>query len=73
VRVPDDVWVVGFDDTELAAWESFDLTSVEQPVHAIVETGVDRLRQRILDPDRPTEIVTLPCPLVIRGSTAHRH
>ena len=71
VRVPDDVWVIGFDNTELAAWESFDLTSVEQPVHAIVETGVNLLRQRIEDPDRPTETVTLPCPLIIRGSTAN--
>ncbi|WP_432886646.1 LacI family DNA-binding transcriptional regulator [Kribbella sp. CA-245084] len=72
-RVPDDVWVIGFDNTEMAAWESFDLTSVEQPTHTIVETGVDLLRQRIADPDRPTETVTLPCPLAIRGSTANRH
>jgi len=70
-KVPDDVWVIGFDNTELAAWESFDLTSVEQPVHAIVETGISLLRQRVADPDRPTEIITLPCPLVIRGSTAN--
>ena len=70
-KVPDDIWVIGFDNTELAAWESFDLTSVEQPVHAIVETGINLLRERIADPDRPTEIITLPCPLVIRGSTAH--
>jgi LacI family transcriptional regulator len=72
-RVPDDVWVIGFDNTEMAAWESFDLTSVDQPTHTIVETGVDLLRQRIADPDRPTETVTLPCPLAIRGSTANRH
>ncbi|RZT07804.1 LacI family transcriptional regulator [Kribbella sp. VKM Ac-2569] len=71
-RVPDDVWVIGFDNTEMAAWEAFDLTSVEQPIHAIVETGIDLLRQRIADPDRPAETITLPCPLVIRGSTANR-
>jgi LacI family transcriptional regulator len=70
-RVPDDVWVIGFDNTEMAAWEAFDLTSVEQPTHTIVETGVDLLRRRIADPDRPTEIITLPCPLAIRGSTAN--
>ncbi|HEY3513325.1 MAG TPA: LacI family DNA-binding transcriptional regulator, partial [Kribbella sp.] len=72
-RVPDDVWVVGFDNTEMAAWEAFDLTSVEQPVHSIVETGIQLLRERIADPDRPTEVITLPCPLAIRGSTANRH
>ena len=37
VKVPDDVWVIGYDNTDLAAWESFDLTSVAQPIHAIVE------------------------------------
>jgi LacI family transcriptional regulator len=72
-RVPDDVWVIGFDNTEMAAWEAFDLTSVEQPTHTIVETGVDLLRQRIAEPDRPTKTVTLPCPLAIRGSTANQH
>jgi LacI family transcriptional regulator len=41
-------------------------------VHAIVGTGIDLLRRRIEDPTRPTEIITLPCPLVVRGSTAHR-
>jgi LacI family transcriptional regulator len=56
----------------MAAWEAFDLTTVEQPVHAIVEAGVDLLRDRIVNPDRPTQVVTLPCPLVIRGSTANR-
>ncbi len=70
-HVPDDVWVIGFDNTEMAAWESFDLTSVEQPIHSIVETGIDLLRQRIADPDRPAQVVTLPCPLAIRGSTAN--
>ncbi|MEU4193220.1 LacI family DNA-binding transcriptional regulator [Kribbella sp. NPDC026611] len=72
-RVPDDVWVIGYDNTEMAAWESFDLTSVDQPVHAIVEQGIDLLRQRISDPTRPTQTITLPCPLAIRGSTANRH
>ncbi|TDW90386.1 LacI family transcriptional regulator [Kribbella pratensis] len=71
-RVPDDVWVIGFDNTEMAAWEAFDLTSVEQPIHSIVETGIDLLRRRIEDPDRPAATIKLPCPLAIRGSTANR-
>jgi LacI family transcriptional regulator len=69
-RVPDDVWVIGYDNTEMAAWEAFDLTTVDQPVHDIVETGIRLLRDRIADPDRPTQVVTHPCALVVRGSTA---
>ncbi|ONI67154.1 hypothetical protein BWI15_28750 [Kribbella sp. ALI-6-A] len=71
VRVPDDLWVIGYDNTELAGWEAFDLTSVEQPVPGIVATGIELLRRRIAEPERPTEIVTLPCPLAVRGSTAN--
>ncbi|TWD81281.1 LacI family transcriptional regulator [Kribbella amoyensis] len=71
VQVPDDVWLIGFDNTDLASWEAFDLTTVDQPVHAIVEAGLTLLRQRIADPARPTTTQLLPCPLVIRGSTAN--
>jgi LacI family transcriptional regulator len=69
--VPDDVWVAGFDNTDMASWESFDLTTVEQPVQAIVDTGIDLLLRRIGDPAREPTTTRLPCPLVVRGSTAH--
>lgn len=71
VKVPDDVWVIGFDNTDMASWKAFDLTSVNQPIHAIVEQGIDLLRRRIGDPSAETTIINLPCPLVVRGSTAH--
>lgn len=71
VRVPDDLWVAGFDNTDMASWESFDLTSVDQPVQAIVDTGIDLLRQRIADPAREPTVTRLPCSLVVRGSTGH--
>lgn len=71
VSVPDDVWVVGFDNTDLASWESFDLTTVDQPVNAIVDAGVDLLRRRIADPSVEPTVLKLPCRLVIRGSTAN--
>ena len=71
VKVPDDVWVAGFDNTDMASWEAFDLTTVDQPVRAIVDTGIDLLRRRIDDPDAEPVVRKLPCELVIRGSTAH--
>ncbi|WP_020577568.1 LacI family DNA-binding transcriptional regulator [Actinopolymorpha alba] len=71
VRVPDDLWVAGFDNTDMASWESFDLTTVDQPVGAIVDRGVDLLRRRIADPSAEPVVTRLPCDLVIRGSTAH--
>lgn len=71
VRVPDDLWVTGFDNTDMAAWEGFDLTTVDQPVHQIVEIGVDLLLRRINDHSVEPVVQRLACELVIRGSTAH--
>jgi LacI family transcriptional regulator len=80
VRVPDDLWVAAFDNTDMASWEAFDLTTVDQPVQGIVDTGIELLRRRIAEP--PSEpsvpsvpavptVTKLPCELVVRGSTAH--
>jgi LacI family transcriptional regulator len=71
VKVPDDVWVVGFDNTDMASWEAFDLTTVDQPVHGIVKAGIDLLRLRIADPSVAPTTLSLPSQLVIRGSTAN--
>jgi LacI family transcriptional regulator len=71
VGVPDDLWVVGFDNTDMASWEAFDLTSVDQPLRDIVHAGIDLLRQRIADPSLEPTVLKLPCTLVVRGSTAN--
>lgn len=72
-KVPDDVWVVGFDDIEMASWEAFDLTTVSQPVPEMVREAVRLLTQRIEDPSRPVEHLRLGgSEIVVRGSTARR-
>ena len=69
LRIPDDLSVAGFDNVEMAAWESYNLTTVDQPTEALAETGTQLLVDRIVDPSRPPEVTTLPCQLVVRGST----
>jgi LacI family transcriptional regulator len=71
VRVPDDLWVAGFDNTDMASWEAFDLTTVDQPVHTIVDTGIELLRRRIAEPSVEPVVTKLPCTLVVRGSTGN--
>jgi LacI family transcriptional regulator len=71
LRVPEDLWVVGYDDTDMASWESFDLTTVRQDVSQMAELGADLLVRRMADPVRPVERVVLTPDLVVRGSTAH--
>jgi LacI family transcriptional regulator len=71
VQIPDDIWVIGFDDVGMAAWDVFDLTTGQQPVQEMVECAVSVLMERIDDPSRPHRQMEFPTPLVVRGSTAH--
>lgn len=52
-RVPDDVAVVGFDGVAPAAWPSYRLTTMRQPVEAMTAAAVDLLCAQIADPARP--------------------
>jgi LacI family transcriptional regulator len=72
VRVPDDLWVVGYDDIELASWGAYDLTTVRQPMEQMVASAIDLLRSRIAEPQRPQELRCFPNELVIRSSTGRQ-
>lgn len=70
--VPDDVWIVGYDDTEMAAWPGFDLTTFRQPLGDMVDCGIRCLLARIETPERPIEQKLFSNELVIRRSTDRR-
>jgi len=72
VRVPEELWLVGYDDIELASWGAFDLTTVRQPMEQMVAQAIELLLARVADRARVIEHRCLPNELVIRGSTARR-
>ena len=72
VHVPEDLWLVGYDDIELASWGAYDLTTVRQPMEQMVAQAIDLLLARITNRNTPIEHKCLPNELVIRGSTARR-
>jgi len=70
VRVPDDISIVGFDNTFASDLVTPGLTTVAAPLTALGEQGV----RAVLHPAHPTSRtgeppVTLPVKLVVRGST----
>lgn len=70
VRVPGDVSLVGYDDSELARLAHVDLTTVNQEAGKQAEQAVDAALER-LDGGRTTSVErVLPPRLVIRGTTA---
>ena len=73
LRVPQDVSVVGFDNVPQAAWGSYLLTTVEQPVEPMIEATVSLLQNYLRDDEiTPSENVIVPVQLVIRASSGTR-
>jgi len=68
--VPDQLWLVGYDDIEMASWHAFDLTTVRQPLGEMSEVTVGLLMERIKGSAAEHRNICLPNDLVIRGSTA---
>ena len=68
VKVPEDLSVVGFDGVGPAQWESYDLTTVRQPVGRMTEAAVSMILERIEQPDVPPEKRTFSGILVDGGS-----
>jgi DNA-binding LacI/PurR family transcriptional regulator len=67
--VPDDVSVVGFDDSTLIAFTEPPLTTIRQPVAAIGRSAVDALVSEIHGTPVPRSEMLFHPELVVRGST----
>lgn len=68
-RIPEDLWVVGYDDIPMAGWEAIGLTTIRQPLPAMAMRVVDCLLKRITNPDTRAETVKLPNELILRKTT----
>ncbi|GGT26334.1 LacI family transcriptional regulator [Streptomyces kurssanovii] len=68
-RIPEDVAVIGFDDSFIARHTDPPLTTVRQPVEEIGRTIARILLAEITDPGARRQHVVLPTELVVRDST----
>ncbi|CCH78935.1 Transcriptional regulator, LacI family [Nostocoides japonicum T1-X7] len=68
IGVPDEVSIVGYDDSPLARLATIDLTSVSQDPEAIARESV-RVVEAMLDGEEVADVVVQPR-LVVRSSTA---
>ena len=69
-RVPDDVAVIGFDDSPLAASANPPLSSVRQPIEEMGREMTRLLLHRIRHSDDPPRRIILDTNLVVRESSA---
>ncbi len=68
IAVPDQLRVVGFDDTRIAQMTRPRLTTVHVPMSSMGALAVEVLCQRLKDPQRPPTKLTLQSDLVVRES-----
>ena len=69
LRVPEDVAVVGFDNTELSTMTVPSLSTVNQPSYRMGQQACELLLERIANPSTPTRHVVLDTELIVRGSS----
>ncbi|WP_298934546.1 LacI family DNA-binding transcriptional regulator [uncultured Ruegeria sp.] len=67
--VPGDVSVIGYDDVAMAAWKTFDLTTMRQPANRMAEATVRMLLSMIDDPEPSLGRIEIESQLIVRGST----
>jgi LacI family transcriptional regulator len=70
LRIPEDIAVVGFDDSDYAAMVVPSLTSVRQNLVGLGTAAVEAILRMLDSPDSPPPASVLPVELVVRESTA---
>jgi DNA-binding LacI/PurR family transcriptional regulator len=68
-RVPEDVALIGFDDSPISWASRPQLSTIRQPAEDMAREAVALLLRRVEDPTTPPERVILPAELICREST----
>lgn len=69
IRIPEDVQVVGFDDTFVSELTTPAITTIHQPLHEMAESAAEMLVRAVKEKETPSSVV-LPVSLIRRGSTS---
>jgi DNA-binding LacI/PurR family transcriptional regulator len=69
LSIPEDISIVGFDGVGPAAWPSYRLTTIRQPVRRMTDAAVTMLLERIANPKLPPEVRSFSG-LLIEGRSA---
>ena len=69
IAIPNDIQVVGFDDEATAGYCAYQLTSIRQPMAAMLHKAVELARNRIKQPTLPKHQVVMKSDVIQRQST----
>jgi DNA-binding LacI/PurR family transcriptional regulator len=68
LSIPDDVSIVGYDDVAMAAWPSFQLTTMRQPANRMVDAVVEQLLSQIQGRATGPVQIEIDGPMIVRKS-----
>jgi DNA-binding LacI/PurR family transcriptional regulator len=69
LQIPRDLSIVGFDDIAMTSWPSYDLTTVRQPVDAMIDRTIELALALLREGPKPPPAQRLPGQLIERGTT----
>lgn len=68
LSIPADVSIVGYNDSRVSSWESYSLTTLEQPVDILVDATVDVLLEQIQGHSKSRRRIQVAGNLIVRRS-----
>ncbi|WP_436640184.1 LacI family DNA-binding transcriptional regulator [Microbaculum sp. FT89] len=68
ISVPTDIAVCGFDDIPMARWNSYQLTTIRQPVDFMVDAALRMIDTKAENGYAEGTVQSLPCELIVRAS-----
>jgi DNA-binding LacI/PurR family transcriptional regulator len=66
LSVPADIGLIGLNDMDMARWPNIGLTTIRQPVAAIIDAAIDLVVATIARPDLAPEVRLFACRLIDR-------
>lgn len=69
IKIPEDLAVAGFDDTEWTPLIGSGITTIAQPTYQIGVTAMERVFQRLEGDTSPAQNIAFSGKLIVRGST----
>ena len=72
LRVPQDLGLIGLNDMEMAGWQNIDLTTIRNPINAIVDASIELVAAMLDKPEIPPQARLFECDVVERGTLLRR-
>ncbi len=73
IRIPEDISVIGFDDSPLASWPRYGLTTIAQPIDFMVKETIDILLKSIKFENEEFQHKLIHGPMIKRSTVADRN